>query len=117
MLRVSGANAMAIARRHVTPWPSAPRVATLCRITGSDGTLLDQTLVTVFPGPRSYTGDDVVEIASREIVIRRCGTHLVIQDVGVKRFAASGAEHMLGGAGFSRCRWSSSLDLARAGWT
>ncbi|HEX8527883.1 MAG TPA: tRNA uridine-5-carboxymethylaminomethyl(34) synthesis GTPase MnmE, partial [Allosphingosinicella sp.] len=39
-----------------------PRVATLARIEGADGELLDQALVLRFPGPQSATGEDVAEI-------------------------------------------------------
>ena len=65
LLRVSGASAFAIAARCVTPWPLAPRVATLARLRDPrTGEVLDRALVTVFPAPRSYTGEDVVEIAT-----------------------------------------------------
>lgn len=40
------------------------RRATLCRLTlGDDGRLADEVVVTCFPGPASYTGEDVAEIA------------------------------------------------------
>lgn len=41
-----------------------PRRATLCRLDGiGDDGLADEVLVTCFPAPGSYTGEDVVEIA------------------------------------------------------
>jgi tRNA modification GTPase len=64
LVRLSGAGALAIAARHVTPWPLEPRRATLCAIRDDAGEVLDRALVTVFPGPRSFTGDDTVEIAT-----------------------------------------------------
>ena len=42
--------------------PLKPRHATLARIVGSDGAPLDEALVLYFPAPRSYTGEDVLEL-------------------------------------------------------
>jgi len=64
VVRLSGAGAIDLAARHVSPWPLAPREATLCAIRDDAGELLDRALVTVFPAPRSFTGDDTVEIAT-----------------------------------------------------
>ena len=64
VVRLSGAGALDLAARHVSPWPLAPREATLCAIRDDAGELLDRALVTVFPAPRSFTGDDTVEIAT-----------------------------------------------------
>ncbi len=65
LVRVSGAAALEVVSRLVRPWPLEPRRATLCAVHHPDsGALLDRSLVTVFPGPRSYTGEDVVELAT-----------------------------------------------------
>jgi len=64
VVRVSGAGVLDLAARHVSPWPLTPREATLCAIRDDAGELLDRALVTVFPAPRSFTGDDTVEIAT-----------------------------------------------------
>jgi tRNA modification GTPase len=40
----------------------APRKATLARIRGRDGEIIDDALVLWFPGPRSETGEDLAEI-------------------------------------------------------
>jgi tRNA modification GTPase len=40
-----------------------PRTAVLARLTGPGGTLLDRGLVTFFPAPASYTGEDVAEFS------------------------------------------------------
>lgn len=64
IVRMSGRGALDIAARHITPWPLAPREATLCAVRDDEGELLDRALVTVFPAPRSFTGDDTVEIAT-----------------------------------------------------
>lgn len=39
------------------------RQARLCRVYDADGGLIDEILLTVFRGPRSYTGEDVCELA------------------------------------------------------
>jgi tRNA modification GTPase len=65
MVRISGSEALAIVGRltgRSRPFP--PRRATLCRMAfAPDTPLADEVLVTCFPGPDSYTGEDVVEIA------------------------------------------------------
>ncbi|HEU4748755.1 MAG TPA: hypothetical protein VFS56_09665, partial [Gemmatimonadaceae bacterium] len=63
LIRLSGPRAFSIAARHVTPWSTEPREARLCTV-HSHGERLDQALVTVFPGPDSFTGDDIVEIST-----------------------------------------------------
>ncbi len=42
--------------------PLAPRVATYGRIVEGDGTTIDRGLALWFPGPASYTGEDVLEL-------------------------------------------------------
>ncbi|MGC1479956.1 MAG: tRNA uridine-5-carboxymethylaminomethyl(34) synthesis GTPase MnmE [Chthoniobacterales bacterium] len=42
--------------------PPAPRQATLGRIVNREGATIDQVVVTTYPGPASYTGEDVAEI-------------------------------------------------------
>lgn len=64
LVRLSGPDARAIAARHVTPWPPEPRRATLCVIRDAEGAAVDEALVTLFTAPHSFTGDDVVEIAT-----------------------------------------------------
>ena len=65
IVRLSGARAAEIARRVCTPWPLAPRVATLVTIhsPGAPAQVIDHGLVTRFVAPHSYTGEDVVEFA------------------------------------------------------
>lgn len=61
VLRVSGRDARAIAGRLVCPWP-APREVALRKVRTPAGSELDQALVLWMPGPRSFTGEDVVEL-------------------------------------------------------
>lgn len=67
LLRVSGPGAREVLRR-VAPGLGAnvaPRTQHLAALHHPDtGELLDRALVTLFPRPASYTGDDVVEIST-----------------------------------------------------
>jgi len=64
VLRLSGADALALARRLSPGGPAwRPRRASLRRLVDEQGELLDSCLLTWMPGPRSFTGEDVVEIA------------------------------------------------------
>ncbi len=60
-MRISGAGARQAMLRLAGEEPAARR-ATLASLKGDDGRVLDQALVLWFPGPDSYTGEDVVEL-------------------------------------------------------
>ncbi len=62
VLRLSGPRAVEVARAVFRGGIGAPRVATRGAI-HDGGQRLDDVLLTVFPAPHSYTGEDVVEIA------------------------------------------------------
>ncbi len=66
VVRLSGGRSFDILRAltpdHPPPVPTrSPRLLSL---RDKEGALLDRALVTAFPGPESYTGEDVVEISS-----------------------------------------------------
>lgn len=61
ILRLSGPQAFAIAARIAGALPP-PRQAGLRRFRDDQGRALDQGLVLCFPGPASFTGEDVVEL-------------------------------------------------------
>src|ERR1700712_433492 len=65
VLRLSGPDAAAVAARlfprEALP---APRVAHYCILREAGGARVDDALLTYFPAPHSYTGEDVVEIAT-----------------------------------------------------
>ncbi len=106
VLRLSGALAREIASQHIRPWPIAPRVATLCSVVDGKGVLLDQALVTFFQAPHSYTGEDVVEIA----------THggFVVPMVVMAALISSGAREALPGEFTRRAVLNGKLDLVQA---
>ncbi len=65
LVRMSGSEAFQILRAltpdHGDPAPRTPSVRSLTN--GQGGDLLDRALVTTFPRPESYTGEDMVEIS------------------------------------------------------
>ncbi|MFN7102647.1 MAG: tRNA uridine-5-carboxymethylaminomethyl(34) synthesis GTPase MnmE [Pseudorhizobium sp.] len=71
VVRISGPNALPALRLLTSMELPAPRQAVLRTIVSQDGLVLDQALVLVFPGPRSFTGEDCVELqlhGSRAVV-------------------------------------------------
>jgi len=71
VVRVSGPHAFGVLGRVAPELAGAldalapPRVATFTRVCSPvDGEVIDHALVTRFPGPDSYTGEDTVEISS-----------------------------------------------------
>jgi tRNA modification GTPase len=106
VLRVSGPDAFAIVARCV-PASSAPRVATLATVRDPrTGESLDRALVTRFPAPRSYTGEDVVELA----------THggLAVPAAVLAALVAAGARPAEPGEFTRRAVLRGRLDLAQA---
>ncbi len=76
IIRLSGPAALAVARAH---FPSLPHRATPRRLyhgffRDADGADLDEGLAVFMPGPRSYTGEDVVELHLHggALSLRRC---------------------------------------------
>jgi len=66
LVRLSGAEAKAVAAKVFSgraPGRWLPRRQHFGKVRDAAGETLDEVLLTWFPGPRSYTGEDVVEIA------------------------------------------------------
>lgn len=61
VVRISGPDALAAGRALAGSLPE-PRRAALRLLRDGDGEALDRALVLVFPGPRSATGEDLVEL-------------------------------------------------------
>lgn len=105
LVRLSGPEAFSIAARHVNPWSPRPREVRLCTIHDA-GKTLDQALVTIFPGPDSFTGDDVVEISTH-------GGLLVPSSV-IAALISSGARQAFPGEFTRRAVTNGKLDLLQA---
>lgn len=107
VVRLSGPAASSVAERIVRPWPLEPRRAVLCRVSDpTDQTLIDQSVVSYFPGPRSYTGEDTVEFSSH-------GGHAV-PDALVGALLHAGAREALPGEFTRRAVLNGKLDLIQA---
>lgn len=65
MVRLSGPEVLAIAKRLLRPAPLDPRRVTHARVVDpDDGSLLDDVMVTRYVGPASFTGEDLLEITT-----------------------------------------------------
>jgi tRNA modification GTPase len=105
LIRLSGPDAFSIAAKHLHPLPSQARVTQLCNV--YDGhELIDQALVTLFPAPNSFTGDDTVEFSTH-------GGYLVPSSV-VAVLISSGARQALPGEFTRRAVLNSKLDILQA---
>ena len=106
VVRLSGPDAQAIAglMRDVDA-PLLPRYATLSRIR-SAGEVVDHALVTFFPAPHSYTGDDVVEVSSH-------GSPVILRAI-VAAALAAGARLAERGEFTLRAFLNSRVDLPQA---
>jgi tRNA modification GTPase len=63
IVRISGSDARIIAAQLLESPALAPWTAQLATLTDADGRAIDQVVVTYFAAPRSYTAEDIVEIA------------------------------------------------------
>ena len=105
IVRVSGPLAGAIAR-GVTGLLPEPRRARFCRFAGKGGALLDEGIALFFPGPHSYTGEDVLELQGH-------GGPVVLREL-VRRCTALGARLAEPGEFTRRAFLNERLDLAQA---
>jgi tRNA modification GTPase len=64
IIRVSGPDARALASMLLDPAPAEPRRATHCVVRDSEGAVIDDALATLFAGPASFTGEDMLEIST-----------------------------------------------------
>ena len=108
VVRVSGRRAHEVAGRVVRPWPAEARRAQLCAVHEPRGAaeVIDRALVTRFDRPRSYTGEDAVEIATH-------GGYAVPAAV-VAALVAAGAREALPGEFTRRAVLNGKLDLVQA---
>lgn len=105
MLRVSGPQALRIAVDLGCP-PLQPRHAHYARFRDAAGEVLDDGIALYFPNPRSFTGEDVVELQGH-------GSPVVLQQL-VGRCIALGARQARPGEFSERAFLNGKLDLAQA---
>ncbi len=64
VIRVSGPDAHAVVSRVVSPWRTEARAAYLTTLRDpATGKVIDHPVVTAYVAPRSYTGEDLVELS------------------------------------------------------
>jgi tRNA modification GTPase len=77
VIRISGLNIEIVAQGILGKLPPA-RQATYCHFLGENGDVLDEGIALYFPAPRSYTGDNVLELqghggsAVLQMLLQRC---------------------------------------------
>ena len=106
VVRLSGPAATAIARVVTGRASFEPRHATLTTVSTADGVPIDETVVTAFPAPHSYTGEDVVEISAH-------GSPVVLQAIVAVALAA-GARLANPGEFTLRAYLNGRMDLVQA---
>ena len=110
VVRLSGARANEIAARVMTRRePLLPREATLTRVRldrAGSRCVADQVVATCFPAPRSYTGEDVVEISAH-------GSPVVLRGI-LDGLVAAGARLARPGEFTLRAFLNGRIDLAQA---
>jgi tRNA modification GTPase len=105
LVRLSGPDAFKIAAKHLGLWPPEPRVTHLCDVFDGDQRL-DQALITLFPGPNSFTGDDTVEFSTH-------GGYLIPSTI-VAALISSGARQASAGEFTRRAVLNGRLDILQA---
>ena len=63
LIRITGKNSYNIIDSISSSMPKKANTASFNKIMSDDGTIIDQTITTYFKGPKSFTGEDMVEIA------------------------------------------------------
>jgi len=105
ILRLSGPDSLAIAARLGCP-KLRPRHACYTHFRDADGEAIDDGLALYFPGPNSYTGEDVVELQAH-------GSPVLLQHL-ITRCLALGARLARPGEFSERAFLNGRLDLTQA---
>ncbi len=105
VVRLSGPDTAALTEAVVGPLP-APRRASMRRFAGDDGSAIDAGLVLWFPGPQSFTGEDVAELHGHG--------GPVVMDRLLQRLLGLGARLATPGEFSHRAYLNGRIDLTRA---
>jgi len=108
IVRLSGPDAFRIAARltGLSPSDAPPRTLRRCSVRDASGEILDTALVVFFPGPHSFTGEDLVEIHLH-------GNPVVVETV-VRAACAAGAVPAEPGEFSRRAFHRGKMDLTQA---
>ncbi|KAF0283957.1 tRNA uridine-5-carboxymethylaminomethyl(34) synthesis GTPase MnmE [Spiribacter roseus] len=105
VVRLSGPDSAALTEAVAGPLP-APRRASMRRFAGEDGAAIDEGLVLWFPGPQSFTGEDVAELHGHG--------GPVVMDRLLQRLLGLGARLATPGEFSHRAYLNGRIDLTRA---
>src|SRR5215208_6771705 len=107
LIRLSGTGAFSVADRVVRGFATdPPRRANLSAFYSPDGELIDRGIYTAYPGPHSYTGDDLVELS--------CHGGLVVPGRLLSALHEAGARPAAPGEFTRRAVLNGKLDLVQA---
>ncbi|MEP7226690.1 MAG: GTPase, partial [Gemmatimonadales bacterium] len=107
VIRLSGNGVFQVAERVIDGFrPKPARVATLATFRDAAGEPIDRGIYTVFPGPGSYTGDDLVELS--------CHGGLQVPARLLAALQAAGARPAAPGEFTRRAVLNGKLDLVQA---
>ncbi len=107
IVRLSGASALAIGCALTRQTALRPRHATFCRVASDEGgAALDAVIAIFFPAPRSYTGEDLVEISAH-------GSPTILEQI-VRASVRSGARLANPGEFTLRAYLNGRIDLVQA---
>ena len=84
LIRISGASAYLTVKKMSKNMPKKQNIATFNEILSHEGLIIDQTITTFFKAPKSFTGDDVVEISthgSSAVIKKLMQTFLKSKDI------------------------------------
>ena len=106
LVRLSGASAVDIASRVISPWPVPPRRAVLRTVLDAGGEKIDAGVVVLYEAPASFTGEDSVEVS--------CHGGAVVPALIAAAFTAAGARPAEPGEFTRRAVLNGKLDLLQA---
>jgi len=106
IIRLSGDDALQIAKKLSHKESFSPRYATLTNIYNTHNELIDEAIVIYFKGPHSFTGEDVVEIQCH-------GGFIVAQSI-LKASIEAGARLANAGEFSKRAFFNGRIDLSEA---
>lgn len=106
VIRVSGAGAFEVARQVITNFEPEPRRATLSWFRDAGGQPIDRGVYTVYPGPHSYTGEDLVELC--------CHGGLLVPSLLLGALHEAGARPAAPGEFTRRAVLNGKIDLVQA---
>ena len=105
IIRISGVNLTDFATSMIEALPK-PRYASYRKFRDKDGEIIDEGIVLYFPGPKSFTGEDVIELQGHG--------GPVVMDMLIEQVLQLGARLARPGEFSERAFLNNKLDLAQA---